>query len=50
MSFSKKIEVAEHAGFCFGVKRAVEALEEAVKNLPAGGTVSTLGPLIHNEG
>ena len=50
MSFSKKIEVAEHAGFCFGVKRAVEALERVAKNLPAGGTVCTLGPLIHNEG
>ena len=50
MSFSKKIEVAEHAGFCFGVKRAVEALEKVAKGLPSGGTVSTLGPLIHNEG
>ena len=44
------IRVAQSAGFCFGVKRAVEALERVAKNLPAGGTVSTLGPLIHNEG
>ncbi len=49
MSSSRTIEIAPHAGFCFGVKRAVEALETAVKNLPAGGKVSTLGPLIHNE-
>ena len=33
--------VAKHAGFCFGVRRAVEAAREAA---PAW----TLGPVIHN--
>ena len=49
MSFNRTVEIAPHAGFCFGVKRAVEALENAIKNLPPKGTVCTLGPLIHNE-
>ena len=49
MSVSRTVEIAEHAGFCFGVKRAAQALEDAVKNLPSGGAVCTLGPLIHNE-
>ena len=49
MSFNRTVEIAPHAGFCFGVKRAVEALENAIKNLPSKGTVCTLGPLIHNE-
>ena len=49
MSFDRTVEIAPHAGFCFGVKRAVEALENAIKNLPPKGTVCTLGPLIHNE-
>ena len=41
-----KVTVAESAGFCFGVKRAVEMVyEEAAK----GGNVYTLGPIIHNE-
>ena len=49
MTGKRTVEIAEHAGFCFGVKRAVAALEAAVENLPRGGTVATLGPLIHNE-
>ena len=40
-----KVTVAESAGFCFGVNRAVELCKEACKN---GGCV-TLGPLIHNR-
>jgi len=40
-----KIIVADHAGFCFGVKRAVELAEEATRL----GTVASLGPLIHNK-
>jgi len=40
-----KVIVAEHAGFCFGVKRALDmALEAAQKGTP----LYTLGPLIHN--
>lgn len=38
---------AERAGFCFGVKRAIEYAKKAAKN--AGNQpVYTLGPIIHN--
>ena len=40
------ITVAKSAGFCFGVSRAVELVEEAAK---AGKKVATLGPIIHNR-
>lgn len=39
-----KIFLAEYAGFCFGVKRAVEMAEKEV----ASGPLHTWGPLIHN--
>lgn len=41
-----KVLLADEYGFCFGVERAVEMVEEA---LDEGDTVRTLGPLIHNE-
>ncbi len=41
-----KVLLADEYGFCFGVERAVEMVEESVT---AGETVRTLGPLIHNE-
>ena len=41
-----KVTIAKNAGFCFGVSRAVELVEEAAKS---GKTVSTLGPIIHNR-
>ncbi len=40
-----RISVAEHAGFCFGVKRAIRAADRA---LAEGRRVTSLGPLIHN--
>lgn len=41
-----KLYIAKSAGFCFGVKRAMEmALRAARKN---SGQLYTLGPLIHN--
>lgn len=41
-----EIVVAEHAGFCFGVRRAIErALEEAARH----GRLYSQGPLIHNR-
>ncbi|MBR2889102.1 MAG: bifunctional 4-hydroxy-3-methylbut-2-enyl diphosphate reductase/30S ribosomal protein S1 [Oscillospiraceae bacterium] len=40
------ITVAKSAGFCFGVSRAVELVEQAAK---AGKQVATLGPIIHNR-
>ncbi len=37
---------SKHAGFCFGVKRAVDRV---MKEIGKGkGTVYTLGPIIHN--
>ena len=45
-----KITVAENAGFCFGVKRATDRLEEALSNAHPGERIYTLGHLIHNEG
>ena len=38
--------LARHAGFCFGVQRAVDLVEAA---LEAHGQVYTLGPLMHNR-
>ena len=40
------ILVAESAGFCFGVSRAVETVEQAAAQ---GRQVVTLGPIIHNR-
>ena len=40
------IQIAKSAGFCFGVSRAVETVEEAAGQ---GKTVVTLGPIIHNR-
>lgn len=41
-----QVLLAEEFGFCFGVERAVEMVEEAVAE---GGVVRSLGPLIHNS-
>ncbi len=41
----KEVIVAEHAGFCFGVNRAVKMAE---KELAKGSKVYSLGSLIHN--
>jgi 4-hydroxy-3-methylbut-2-enyl diphosphate reductase len=40
------INVAKTAGFCFGVKRAVDLVYNEVQN---GSKVYTYGPIIHNE-
>ena len=40
------VHVAQSAGFCFGVSRAVELVEKAAA---AGKKVATLGPIIHNH-
>ena len=44
------ITVASHAGFCFGVKRATDAVECRLKERQNGERIFTLGHLIHNEG
>ncbi|MDR0977764.1 MAG: 4-hydroxy-3-methylbut-2-enyl diphosphate reductase [Endomicrobium sp.] len=43
----KNIEIytADNAGFCFGVKRAINLVEETLRK---GCKVYTLGPIIHN--
>lgn len=41
-----RVTVAKSAGFCFGVNRAVEMVENAAK---AGERTLTLGPIIHNR-
>ena len=41
-----KITTATSAGFCFGVKRAVDLVYKAIEN---GERVYTYGPIIHNE-
>ena len=41
-----KVLLADEYGFCFGVERAVEMVEDSLKEKE---TVRTLGPLIHND-
>ena len=42
-----QIEIAQTAGFCFGVKRAVDLANNAPKKYPEL-KIRTLGPIIHN--
>ena len=42
-----KVTVAKTAGFCYGVKRAVELAEEALRT--EAGPCAMLGPVIHNQ-
>jgi len=42
-----EIKVAKNAGYCFGVKRAIEMVEETLKNYE-GNRVYSLGEIIHN--
>lgn len=44
---ARHIVLAEIAGFCFGVRRAVEITEAARRE--QDGRLTTLGPIIHNE-
>ena len=44
-----EITVAKNAGFCFGVKRATDSLEAAIKSKSEGERIFTLGTLIHND-
>lgn len=39
-----KVILAKHAGFCFGVRRALDLVMRAAES----GPIETLGPLIHN--
>ena len=41
------VEVAKSAGFCFGVKRAVNCVYDEIRK--GSGAIYTYGPIIHNE-
>ena len=41
-----EVRLAKTAGFCFGVKRAVDTVYEQIKT---GKTIYTYGPIAHNE-
>ncbi len=41
-----EVKLAECAGFCFGVKRAVDTVYEQIET---GKTIYTYGPIVHNE-
>ena len=46
---SREVIVAKHAGFCFGVGRAADAVEREIANHAPGTRIFTLGRLIHND-
>ena len=41
-----EIKIAKHAGFCFGVKKAIEIAEEVAQN---NAKTYVIGQLVHNE-
>ncbi|MCM1187266.1 MAG: 4-hydroxy-3-methylbut-2-enyl diphosphate reductase [Lachnoclostridium sp.] len=41
-----EVKLADCAGFCFGVKRAVDTVYEQIET---GKTIYTYGPIVHNE-
>ena len=41
-----KVNVAKHAGFCFGVKRAIDI---ALNSSRSGRKIEMLGDIVHNE-
>ena len=43
------VTIAQNAGFCFGVKRATDALEKVLSEKRKGERICTLGHLIHND-
>lgn len=49
MSRKNNITIAENAGFCFGVKRATDALRNAIDDRKGKERIFTLGHLIHND-
>lgn len=42
------VYIADHAGFCFGVRRATDEIEKLLEK--KDGRICTLGRLIHNDG
>lgn len=50
--FEKKgrtITLADHSGFCFGVKQAVDLVFSTIRENEGGSPVFTYGPIIHNN-
>ena len=43
-----EIVLAEGAGFCFGVKRALDLTAQTIREVDPAKPIHTLGPLIHN--
>ena len=39
------VKIADSAGFCFGVSRALQMTEDGIKQ---GKSIVTYGPIIHN--
>lgn len=44
-----QIEIAQNAGFCFGVRRALNLAEQALADKEENIPLYTFGPLIHNK-
>lgn len=44
-----EVIVAKSAGFCFGVKRAVDSVYEQIEKNSDNKKIYTFGPIIHNE-
>ena len=44
----REITVAKNAGFCFGVKRATDTLEDTIEHAEKNLRIFTLGHIIHN--
>ncbi len=43
-----KVLIAEHSGFCQGVKRAVDIADQLLSDIKPGQNCFSLGPIIHN--
>ena len=43
-----EIILAQSAGFCFGVSRAMDIIYELIEKSDVGTDIATIGPLIHN--
>ena len=43
------ITVAEHSGFCFGVKQAIETAERVICDSAPDEKVYSFGQIIHNR-